>query len=131
MKDLLNFFDKPKDPLSFDAVRISIASPEMIQGLGHNFCADHWSLGILVYEMLSGENPFYIDGMDEPTLQFPSTQLLATQVTEIISRSLSQTATTTDPRAIPALANEVGYDRSEDREHEDTHHEEHHTIGTC
>ena len=31
MKDLLNFFDKPKDPLSFDAVRISLASAEMIR----------------------------------------------------------------------------------------------------
>ena len=31
MKDLLNFFDKPKDPLSFDAVRIGLASPEMIR----------------------------------------------------------------------------------------------------
>ncbi|MCO5144129.1 MAG: DNA-directed RNA polymerase subunit beta' [Oligoflexia bacterium] len=31
MKDLLNFFDKPKDPLSFSAVKISIASPEMIR----------------------------------------------------------------------------------------------------
>jgi DNA-directed RNA polymerase subunit beta' len=31
LKDLLNFFDKPKDPLSFDAVRISLASPEMIR----------------------------------------------------------------------------------------------------
>jgi DNA-directed RNA polymerase subunit beta' len=31
VKDLLNFFDKPKDPLSFDAVRISLASPEMIR----------------------------------------------------------------------------------------------------
>ncbi len=31
MKDLLNFFDKPRDPLSFDAVRISLASPEMIR----------------------------------------------------------------------------------------------------
>ena len=30
MKDLLSFFDKPKDPLSFNAVRISLASPEMI-----------------------------------------------------------------------------------------------------
>jgi len=28
---LLNFFDKPKDPLSFDAVRVSLASPEMIR----------------------------------------------------------------------------------------------------
>ena len=36
MKDLLNFFDKPKDPLSFDAVRVSLASPEMIRG---------WSFG--------------------------------------------------------------------------------------
>ena len=36
MKDLLNFFDKPKDPLSFDAVRISLASPEMIR---------NWSFG--------------------------------------------------------------------------------------
>ncbi len=31
MRDLLNFFDKPKDPLSFDAVRVSLASPEMIR----------------------------------------------------------------------------------------------------
>ncbi len=31
MKDLLNFFDKPKDPLSFDAVRISLASAEMVR----------------------------------------------------------------------------------------------------
>ena len=35
MKDLLNFFDKPKDPLSFDGVRISLASPEMIRGWSH------------------------------------------------------------------------------------------------
>src|SRR6478735_9428759 len=30
MKDLLNFFDKPKDPLSFTGIRISLASPEKI-----------------------------------------------------------------------------------------------------
>jgi DNA-directed RNA polymerase subunit beta' len=36
LKDLLNFFDKPKDPLSFDAVRVSLASSEMIRG---------WSFG--------------------------------------------------------------------------------------
>jgi DNA-directed RNA polymerase subunit beta' len=36
LKDLLNFFDKPKDPLSFDAVRVSLASPEMIRA---------WSFG--------------------------------------------------------------------------------------
>lgn len=31
MKDLLNFFDKPKDPLSFTGIRISLASPERIR----------------------------------------------------------------------------------------------------
>ena len=36
MRDLLNFFDKPKDPLAFDAVRISLASSEMIR---------NWSYG--------------------------------------------------------------------------------------
>ena len=31
MKDLLNFFDKPKDPLAFESVRISLASPDKIR----------------------------------------------------------------------------------------------------
>src|SRR3972149_962953 len=31
MKDLMNFFDKPKDPLSFKGIRISLASPEKIR----------------------------------------------------------------------------------------------------
>ncbi len=31
MKDLLNFFDKPTDPLSFNAIKISLASPEKIR----------------------------------------------------------------------------------------------------
>ena len=31
MKDLLNFFDKPKDPLALESVRISIASPDLIR----------------------------------------------------------------------------------------------------
>ena len=35
MKDLLNFFDKPKDPLAFDAVRISLASPDRIRSWSH------------------------------------------------------------------------------------------------
>src|SRR5476651_2236807 len=35
MKDLLNFFDKPKDPLSFTGIRISLASPEKIREWSH------------------------------------------------------------------------------------------------
>ncbi len=31
MRDLLNFFDKPKDPLAFNSVRVSLASPETIR----------------------------------------------------------------------------------------------------
>ncbi|MBI5513178.1 MAG: DNA-directed RNA polymerase subunit beta' [Deltaproteobacteria bacterium] len=31
MKDIFSFFDKPKDPLSFSAIRISLASPEKIR----------------------------------------------------------------------------------------------------
>ena len=36
MKDLLNFFDKPKDPLALESIRVSIASPDMIR---------RWSFG--------------------------------------------------------------------------------------
>jgi DNA-directed RNA polymerase subunit beta' len=35
VRDLLNFFDKPKDPLSFHAVRISLAAPDMIRQWSH------------------------------------------------------------------------------------------------
>ncbi|NBQ52928.1 MAG: DNA-directed RNA polymerase subunit beta', partial [Proteobacteria bacterium] len=31
MRDLLNFFDKPTDPLNFTAIKISLASPEKIR----------------------------------------------------------------------------------------------------
>ncbi len=31
MRDLLNFFDKPKDPLAFNEVKVSLASPETIR----------------------------------------------------------------------------------------------------
>ena len=35
MKDLFNFFEKPKDPLSFSAIRISLASPDKIREWSH------------------------------------------------------------------------------------------------
>ncbi len=35
MKDLLNFFDKPKDPLNFTAIKISIASADMVLQWSH------------------------------------------------------------------------------------------------
>ena len=42
--------------------------PEVVMTRGHDCSADHWSFGILIYEMLTGENPFYYEGMDQMTL---------------------------------------------------------------
>jgi cGMP-dependent protein kinase len=33
-------------------------SPEIISNTGHNICADLWSLGVLIYELLSKKTPF-------------------------------------------------------------------------
>lgn len=35
---------------------------------GHNASTDHWALGILIYEMVAGENPFYFDGIAQMEL---------------------------------------------------------------
>ena len=35
MRDIFNFFEKPKDPLRFNAIRISVASPEKIRVWSH------------------------------------------------------------------------------------------------
>lgn len=42
--------------------------PEVVMTRGHNFSADHWSLGILIYEMVTGLNPFFYEGMDQMSL---------------------------------------------------------------
>src|SRR6478609_2254334 len=35
MRDIFSFFEKPKDPLSFSSIRISLASPEKIREWSH------------------------------------------------------------------------------------------------
>eukprot|EP00522_Entomoneis_paludosa_P005603 CAMPEP_0172451818 /NCGR_PEP_ID=MMETSP1065-20121228/9692_1 /TAXON_ID=265537 /ORGANISM="Amphiprora paludosa, Strain CCMP125" /LENGTH=860 /DNA_ID=CAMNT_0013203789 /DNA_START=39 /DNA_END=2621 /DNA_ORIENTATION=+ len=42
--------------------------PEMILQQGHSYGADHWALGVVIYEMLCGENPFWEDGLDDMEL---------------------------------------------------------------
>jgi serine/threonine protein kinase len=43
-------------------------APEVVLNRGHDSGADHWSYGILIYEMLYGTNPFYKHGMDQMDL---------------------------------------------------------------
>jgi serine/threonine protein kinase len=42
--------------------------PEVILNRGHDGSADHWSFGILIYEMLFGDTPFYQRGMEQMDL---------------------------------------------------------------
>lgn len=40
-------------------------APEIIYQMGHCRGVDYWALGILLYEMISGDHPFFFDGMDQ------------------------------------------------------------------
>jgi len=42
--------------------------PEVILNRGHNWAADHWSLGVMIFEMITGETPFYEEGMEQMDL---------------------------------------------------------------
>ncbi|CAK8693241.1 ribosomal protein S6 kinase alpha-5-like [Clavelina lepadiformis] len=43
---------------------IEYMAPEVIKsnGIGHDFAVDFWSLGVLIYELLTGASPFTVEG---------------------------------------------------------------------
>ncbi|CAJ1931536.1 unnamed protein product [Cylindrotheca closterium] len=43
-------------------------APEIVLSQGHGAGVDHWALGVTIYEMIAGENPFYYEGVDTGTL---------------------------------------------------------------
>lgn len=43
-------------------------APEVILNAGHNRSVDHWALGVTIYEMVAGENPFFFEGMETMAL---------------------------------------------------------------
>jgi len=43
-------------------------APEMITNAGHNRGVDIWAFGVMVYEMVTGENPFFFEGVDQISL---------------------------------------------------------------
>ena len=44
---------------------VNYTCPEIISNQGHGCPADNWALGVVIYEMISGENPFYYEGISE------------------------------------------------------------------
>jgi protein kinase A len=70
-------------------------APEVILNRGHDKGADHWSYGVLAFEMLEGKTPFYMEGMDQIQLfrcickgkyKFPQEGVMSPEMEDLIQR---------------------------------------------
>lgn len=70
-------------------------APEVIQNRGHDKAADHWSFGVLTYEMIEGRTPFYQNGMDQIQLyrricrlnyEFPPDDKMSAEMKDLLER---------------------------------------------
>eukprot|EP00934_Nitzschia_sp_Nitz4_P006876 Nitzschia sp. Nitz4//scaffold16_size188269//174378//181326//NITZ4_001819-RA/size188269-augustus-gene-0.84-mRNA-1//1//CDS//3329538601//6866//frame0 len=75
--------------------------PEIATNAGHGFAVDNWALGVVIYEMVSGENPFWYDGIDNLKLlsdicretPFPLPETCSNEVYDLIHRLLEKSPT--------------------------------------
>ena len=72
-------------------------APEIINGEEYDHNIDWWSLGIIIYEMLCGVPPFYLDNLDKmyelirtTDVSFPSNIYLSDEAKDIIYKLLKK-----------------------------------------
>lgn len=72
-------------------------APEIITGEGHDKSADWWSFGILIYEMLCGLPPFYVENLERMyemiktgPLKFPKKVQLSEDAKDLIRKLLDR-----------------------------------------
>lgn len=72
-------------------------APEIITMEGHDKSADWWSFGILLFEMLCGLPPFYVDNLDKMydliktnPVKFPKRIPLSEEAKDVIRKLLEK-----------------------------------------